>query len=153
MRRALVVSVAGGAVLVVEGAGAGAGVEGAEGPRHRTDRGRSPDGPLSIEPEYFPGANVGPGGSVGGTLVNPNTRGDYHTPFNPRCPCCKKGQPVLRSTVGSAVRKLTPWLELVPHLVGSNRRPTGQPGALLWFRTGSNVVVPNAFRLLSIPTT
>jgi hypothetical protein len=44
-------------------------------------------------------------------------------------------------------------LELVSHLVGSNRRPTGQRGALLWFRTGSNVVVPNAFRLLSIPTT
>lgn len=41
-------------------------------------------------------------------------------------------------------------LELVPHLVGSNRRPTGQRGALLWFRTGSNVVVPQAFRLLNI---
>lgn len=44
-------------------------------------------------------------------------------------------------------------IELVPHLVGSNRRPTGQRGALLWFRTGSDVVIPNAFRLLSIPTT
>ncbi|MCQ4360634.1 phage major capsid protein [Mycobacterium gordonae] len=44
-------------------------------------------------------------------------------------------------------------LELVPHLFGNNRRPTGQRGALLWFRTGSDVVIPNAFRLLSIPTT
>lgn len=44
-------------------------------------------------------------------------------------------------------------LELVPHLVGANRRPTGQRGALLWFRTGSDVVIPNAFRMLSIPTT
>lgn len=44
-------------------------------------------------------------------------------------------------------------LELVPHLVGSNRRPTGQRGALLWYRVGSDVVVPQAFRLLSIPTT
>lgn len=44
-------------------------------------------------------------------------------------------------------------LELVPHLFGANRRPTGQRGALLWFRTGSDVVIPNAFRLLSIPTT
>ncbi|WP_264992882.1 phage major capsid protein [Mycobacterium montefiorense] len=44
-------------------------------------------------------------------------------------------------------------LELVPHLVGSNRRPTGQRGALLWFRTGSNVVVPQAFRLLNVATT
>ncbi len=44
-------------------------------------------------------------------------------------------------------------LELVPHLVGANRRPTGQRGALLWFRTGSDVVIPNAFRLLNIATT
>lgn len=44
-------------------------------------------------------------------------------------------------------------IELVPHLFGSSRRPTGQRGALLWFRTGSDVVIPNAFRLLSIPTT
>lgn len=44
-------------------------------------------------------------------------------------------------------------LELVPHLFGSNRRPTGQRGALLWFRTGSDVLIPNAFRMLSIPTT
>lgn len=43
-------------------------------------------------------------------------------------------------------------LELVPHLFGSNRRPTGQRGALLWFRTGSNVVVPQAFRLRSLET-
>jgi HK97 family phage major capsid protein len=44
-------------------------------------------------------------------------------------------------------------LELVPHIFGSNRRPTGQRGALLWFRTGSDVVIPNAFRLLNIATT
>lgn len=41
-------------------------------------------------------------------------------------------------------------LELVPHLVGANRRPTGQRGALLWYRVGADVVVPNAFRLLNI---
>jgi HK97 family phage major capsid protein len=39
-------------------------------------------------------------------------------------------------------------LELIPHLFGANRRPTGQRGAFLWSRVGSNVVVPNAFRLL-----
>ncbi len=44
-------------------------------------------------------------------------------------------------------------LELVPHMFGANGRPTGQRGALLWFRTGSDVVVPNALRVLSIPTT
>lgn len=52
---------------------------------------------------------------------------------------------VIVDRVGSTV-------ELVPHLFGSNRRPTGQRGALLWYRTGSNVVIPNAFRLLSVPT-
>lgn len=44
-------------------------------------------------------------------------------------------------------------IELVPHLVGSNRRPNGQRGLILWWRSGSDVVIPNAFRLLSIPTT
>lgn len=51
------------------------------------------------------------------------------------------------------VDRIGSTLELVPHLVGDNGRPTGQRGALLWFRTGSNVVVPNAFRLLNVPTT
>jgi HK97 family phage major capsid protein len=40
-------------------------------------------------------------------------------------------------------------LEVIPNLVGTNRRPTGQRGALLWFRTGSDSVVDNAFRLLN----
>lgn len=39
-------------------------------------------------------------------------------------------------------------LELIPHLFGENRRPTGQRGAFLYARTGSDVVVPNAFRML-----
>jgi HK97 family phage major capsid protein len=50
------------------------------------------------------------------------------------------------------VDRIGSTLELVPHLVGFNRRPTGHRGALLWFRTGSNVVVPHAFRLLNIAT-
>ena len=44
-------------------------------------------------------------------------------------------------------------LELIPNLVGSNGRPTGQRGALLYFRTGSKVVNIAALRLLDIPTT
>jgi HK97 family phage major capsid protein len=39
------------------------------------------------------------------------------------------------------VNRVGSTLELVPHLFGPNRRPTGQRGALLWFRTGSDVVV------------
>lgn len=40
-------------------------------------------------------------------------------------------------------------VELVPHLFGSNSRPTGQRGLLMHFRTGSDVVVDNAIRLLT----
>jgi HK97 family phage major capsid protein len=43
-------------------------------------------------------------------------------------------------------------IELIPNLMGENGRPTGQRGALLWFRTGSKVVVPQALRLLDVPT-
>jgi HK97 family phage major capsid protein len=46
------------------------------------------------------------------------------------------------------VDRIGSTLELVPHLFGENGRPTGQRGALLWFRTGSDVVAPNAFRKL-----
>lgn len=44
-------------------------------------------------------------------------------------------------------------VELVPHLFGPNRRPTGQRGLVMWFRTGSDVVVPQAFRMLNVNTT
>jgi len=41
-------------------------------------------------------------------------------------------------------------VELVPHLFGANRRPTGQRGLLLWFRTGGDLVNPDAVRLLNV---
>jgi len=41
-------------------------------------------------------------------------------------------------------------VELVPHLFGANRRPTGQRGLYVWWRNGSKVLVPNAFRKLII---
>ncbi|MFF2111414.1 phage major capsid protein [Rhodococcus koreensis] len=44
-------------------------------------------------------------------------------------------------------------LEVLPHLLGANRRPTLERGALLWFRSGADVVVPQAFRLLKTATT
>ncbi len=40
-------------------------------------------------------------------------------------------------------------LEVVPHLFGPNRRPTGQRGFLLYSRVGSDVLVDNAFRVLT----
>ncbi len=49
--------------------------------------------------------------------------------------------------------KIGTVVELVPHVFGANRRPTGQRGFFAHFRTGSDVVVDNAFRLLNVPTT
>jgi HK97 family phage major capsid protein len=43
-------------------------------------------------------------------------------------------------------------LELLPGY-GANGRPTAQRHAFLTFRTGSDVVVPQALRMLDIPTT
>lgn len=40
-------------------------------------------------------------------------------------------------------------LELISHLFGANRRPTGQRGLLLWFRTGGDLVNPDAVRVLN----
>ncbi|OBI02937.1 hypothetical protein A5679_17410 [Mycobacterium scrofulaceum] len=50
------------------------------------------------------------------------------------------------------VDRIGATFERVDHLFGTNRRPTGERGGLLWWRTGSDVLVPNAFRLLDIPT-
>jgi HK97 family phage major capsid protein len=47
------------------------------------------------------------------------------------------------------VDRIGATLELIPNLVGANRRPTGQRGAMLWFRTGSDVLVSSAFRMLT----
>lgn len=40
-------------------------------------------------------------------------------------------------------------IELVPHLFGANRRPTGERGFLMWFRTGGNLAVPDAVRVIN----
>jgi HK97 family phage major capsid protein len=41
-------------------------------------------------------------------------------------------------------------IEFIPHLVGANRRPTGQRGWFAYYRTGSDSVNDNAFRLLDV---
>ncbi|RFZ47549.1 Phage capsid family protein [Mycobacterium marinum] len=53
---------------------------------------------------------------------------------------------IITDRVGSTV-------ELVPHVFGANRRPTGQRGFFAWFRTGSDVLTNEAFRVLSVATT
>ncbi|QXC42193.1 MULTISPECIES: phage major capsid protein [Rhodococcus] len=50
------------------------------------------------------------------------------------------------------VDRIGTTLELIPNIVGTNHRPIGARGALLWFRTGSDVVNPNAFRVLNVTT-
>lgn len=44
-------------------------------------------------------------------------------------------------------------VEFIPHLVGANRRPTGQRGWYAYYRTGSDVVNTSAFRILNLETT
>lgn len=39
-------------------------------------------------------------------------------------------------------------IELIPHIVGTNHRPTGQRGLFAYWRVGSKVVDAGAFRAL-----
>jgi len=48
------------------------------------------------------------------------------------------------------VRRIGTQVELVPHLFGASRRPTGQRGFHAWYRTGSDVLVNNALRMLDV---
>lgn len=43
-------------------------------------------------------------------------------------------------------------VELVPHLVGANQRPTGQRGLYAYWRTGGEAVNIDAFRMLNVAT-
>jgi HK97 family phage major capsid protein len=43
-------------------------------------------------------------------------------------------------------------VEFIPHLMGANRRPTGQRGWYAWYRVGADTVNDNAFRMLDIET-
>jgi len=44
-------------------------------------------------------------------------------------------------------------VEFIQNLFGANNRPTGQRGLFMWFRSGSDSVIDNAFRMLDVPTT
>ncbi|SRX93567.1 putative PhiRv2 prophage protein [Mycobacterium tuberculosis H37Rv] [Mycobacterium shimoidei] len=44
-------------------------------------------------------------------------------------------------------------VEFIPHLFGSNRRPTGQRGWYAYYRVGADVTYAGAFRVLNIATT
>ncbi|MGW3166977.1 phage major capsid protein [Streptomyces sp. NPDC001142] len=44
-------------------------------------------------------------------------------------------------------------VEFIPHLVGANRRPTGQRGWYAWYRVGADSVNDGAFRMLNVATT
>lgn len=53
---------------------------------------------------------------------------------------------IIASRIGATI-------DFIPHVFGANGRPTGERGAHLWFRTGSDVSTVNAFRLLNLATT
>ncbi|MBX9425433.1 phage major capsid protein [Streptomyces lateritius] len=44
-------------------------------------------------------------------------------------------------------------VEFIPHLVGANRRPTGQRGWYAYYRVGADSVNDGAFRMLNLETT
>ncbi|RIS37562.1 phage major capsid protein [Mycobacteroides abscessus] len=44
-------------------------------------------------------------------------------------------------------------VEFLPHLFGANQRPTGQRGWYAYYRVGSDVVDPGAFKVLNVATT
>jgi HK97 family phage major capsid protein len=48
------------------------------------------------------------------------------------------------------VDRIGSTLEIVPHVFGPNRRPTGQRGGFFYWRSGSAVLVESAFRWLSV---
>jgi HK97 family phage major capsid protein len=41
-------------------------------------------------------------------------------------------------------------VEFIPHLVGANRRPTGQRGWYAYYRVGADSVNDGAFRMLNV---
>jgi len=49
---------------------------------------------------------------------------------------------VVKQRVGTTV-------ELVPHLFGTNRRPTGQRGMIMWARYGADSINDSAFKMLA----
>jgi len=54
-------------------------------------------------------------------------------------------QYVIQDRVGTSI-------ELIPNLLGSNRRPSGQRGFLMHWRVGADVLVADAFRLSNFST-
>ncbi len=50
------------------------------------------------------------------------------------------------------VDRLETSIEIVPVLLGSAHRPTGQQGFLMHYRSGSDVPIPDAFRLSNFST-
>lgn len=51
------------------------------------------------------------------------------------------------------VDRIGTTIELVPHLMGASRRPTGQRGVWMHYRVGADVINADAFRVLRVNTT
>jgi predicted phage gp36 major capsid-like protein len=50
------------------------------------------------------------------------------------------------------VDRLGTTIEIVPQLLGTAHRPTGQRGFLMHYRSSSDVLIPDAFRLSNFGT-
>lgn len=50
------------------------------------------------------------------------------------------------------VDRIGTTIEVIPHLFGANRRPTGQRGFYMHYRSGSDVLIPDALRLSNYST-
>lgn len=51
------------------------------------------------------------------------------------------------------VDRIGSTIDFVQNVFGANNRPTGERGLFMWFRTGSDVLVNEAFRVLNVHTT
>ncbi|CAM3108611.1 phage major capsid protein [Mycobacterium intermedium] len=94
---------------------------------------------LSLNPPMLLGRNVYENSNMDGTINAAATEDNYLLLYG------DFSQFAITLRTGSS-------LELIPHLVGANRRPNGERGAWLWTRVGSDVLIDNAFRVLRVST-
>jgi HK97 family phage major capsid protein len=96
-----------------------------------------------------------------GSTTEPQAMPDRGGPLMGR-PVAEWSNMVNTTTTGSRVLILGDWqnfrivdrigmnVELLPHLLGANRRPSGERGLYAYWRVGSGVTVLNGFRYLEV---
>ena len=105
-----------------------------------TTNGHVKFGELSMNPPTLLGRNVYENSNLDSTYDAAATAANYLLLYGDFKQFC------ITDRIGSRV-------ELIDNLVGSSHRPTGQRGAFLWARVGSDSLIDGAFRVLNIATT